>query len=131
MRAIVTRHYKTRYNEGDRIMGWFDSPRGRDWKSDIDFVDARLRKREIEFDRVYSSDLERSRQTALIHARNLGIGEVDETPELKEINYGKLEKMKKTWVSRFFPQHKKKPRPGLPERRKFSADAKTQRWFYL
>ncbi len=109
MRAIVTRHYKTRYNEGGRVMGWFDSPRGHDWKSDIDFVDARLREREIRFDSVCSSDLERSRQTALIHARNLGIAEIDETPDLKEINYGKLERTKKMWVSRFFPQHKKNP----------------------
>lgn len=109
MRAIITRHYKTRYNEGDRIMGWFDSPRSRDWKSDIDFVDARLRDNGIEFDSVYSSDLERSRQTAQIHARNLGITDVHDTPDLKEINYGKLQKMKKMWVTRFFPQHKKNP----------------------
>lgn len=109
MRAIITRHYKTRYNEGGRIMGWFDSPRSRDWKADIDFVDARLRERDIHFDSVYSSDLERSRQTAQIHARNLGISEVHDRPELKEINYGKLQKMKKMWVSRFFPQHKKNP----------------------
>ena len=90
-------------------MGWFDSPRSRDWKADIDFIDARLREHEIRFDSVHSSDLERSRQTALIHARNLGITDVHATPELKEINYGKLQKMKKMWVSRFFPQHKKNP----------------------
>ena len=88
-------------------MGWGDSPRGRDWKSDIDFIDARLREQGLKFDSVYSSDLERSRQTALIHARNLGITDVHDTPDLKEINYGKLQKMKKMWVTRFFPQHKK------------------------
>lgn len=109
MRAIIIRHFKTRYNEGERIMGWLDSPRSRDWMSDIDFVDARLRENDIRFDSVYSSDLERSRQTAQIHARNLGISDVHDRPDLKEINYGKLQKMKKMWVSRYFPQHKKNP----------------------
>jgi len=90
-------------------MGWGDSPRGRDWKSDIDYIDARLREQGLQFDSVYSSDLERSRQTALIHARNLGITDIHDTPDLKEVNYGKLQKMKKMWVPRFFPQHKKNP----------------------
>ncbi len=106
MRAIVIRHYKTRFNETGRLMGWADSPRGRDWKIDFDFVDSRLRDQGIDFDAVYSSDLGRSRQTAKIHAKNLDIPGIFDTPQLNEINYGKLQKMKKMWIRRFFPQHK-------------------------
>lgn len=106
MRAIVIRHYKTRSNETGRLMGWEDSPRGRDWKVDFDCVRSRLREQDIEFDAIYSSNLDRSRQTAKMHARNHGIETVHDMMQLNEINYGKLQKMKKMWLRRFFPQHK-------------------------
>lgn len=107
MRAVIVRHYRTRFNESGRIMGWFDSPRGREWKADIDYVSACLEERAINFDRVFSSDLGRSRKTARLYADRLGIAEVGDSRELNEINYGKLQKMKKSWVQRYYPQHKK------------------------
>ena len=106
MRALVIRHYRTEFNEAGRLMGWEDSPRGREWKPDFDYVDARLHEQVGRFDAIYSSDLERSRQTARIHADNHGIAEVHDTRQLNEINYGRLQKLKKTWIRRFFPQHK-------------------------
>ena len=109
MRLILTRHYKTRNNEDDRIMGWGDSPPGVDWKADIDFVDDCLRQRGLEFDAVFSSDLGRSRQTAIIHAVRFGIETVNSRPELNEINYGQLLTRKKDSVARDYPQHKKNP----------------------
>ena len=109
MRLILTRHYKTRNNEDDRIMGWGDSPPGVDWKADIDFVDDCLRQRGLKFDAVYSSDLERSRQTATIHAVRFGIPMVHSRAELNEINYGELLNRKKDSVVKEYPQHKKNP----------------------
>ena len=109
MRLILTRHYKTRNNEEDRIMGWGDSPPGIDWKADIDFVDDCLRQRGLKFDAVYSSDLERSRQTAIIHAVRFGIQMVNSRAELNEINYGQLLNRKKDSVAKQYPQHKKNP----------------------
>ena len=106
MRALVIRHYKTQFNESGRLMGWEDSPRGREWKPDFDYVDARLQEQGFEFDAIYSSDLERSRQTARIHAGNHGITTVHDMRQLNEINYGRLQRLKKTWIRRFFPQHK-------------------------
>ena len=100
-------------------MGWGDSPRGHGWERDIDFIDVRLREYEISFDLVYSSDLERSRKTAEIHAKNLGIPDIGDSPQLNEINYGKLQKMKKRWVPRFFPQHKKNPDLEYPSGESF------------
>lgn len=109
MRLILTRHYKTRNNEDDRIMGWGDSPPGLDWKADIDFVDDCLRQCGLEFDAVYSSDLERSRQTAAVHAVRFGIPMVNSRPELNEVNYGQLLNRKKDSVAKEYPQHKKNP----------------------
>ncbi len=106
MRALVIRHYRTEFNETGRLMGWEDSPRGREWKPDFDFVDARLHEEGVKFDAIYSSDLERSRQTARIHADNHGIAEVHDTQQLNEINYGRLQKLRKSLIQRIFPQHK-------------------------
>lgn len=109
MRLILTRHYKTRNNEEDRIIGWGDSPPGDDWKADIDYVDNRLREAGLHFDAVYSSDLERSRQTAIIHAVRFGIPLVNSRAELNEVNYGELLNQKKDSVAARYPQHKKNP----------------------
>lgn len=58
-------------------------------------------------DAVYSSDLERTRQTARTYAGLFGITEVTAVPALKEINYGALQTRKKSWVHEHYPQHKK------------------------
>ena len=109
MRAIITRHYKTLNNVSEQILGWGDSPRDKSWRADVDFVNERLRKEGVTFDAVYSSDLERSRQTAMYHARLLGLKIIHDTPALNEVNYGKLYKKKKKWVAEHYPQHKKDP----------------------
>ena len=119
MRVILTRHYKTISNEDDRILGWGDSPPGSEWKADIEYVDARFQAHGLEFDEIYSSDLERSRQTAIIHAVRYRIAVVNSAAELNEINYGKLQKHKKSWVARCYPQHKKNPDMVYPEGESF------------
>ena len=63
MRLIVVRHYKTLINKSGHIMGWGDSPRSDDWQIDVAFVDGVMHKNALEFAAVYTSDLERSRQT--------------------------------------------------------------------
>ena len=119
MRAIITRHYKTLINAAEEILGWGDSPRDSGWKADVDFVEARLKQHAIRFDAVYSSDLERARQTARFHARYLGIHIIHDTPALNEVNYGKLYKKKKKWVAEHYPQHKKDPDFVYPEGESF------------
>ena len=109
MRAIITRHYKTLTNASEQILGWGDSPRDKGWRADVDFVSSRLRDAGISFDAVYSSDLERSRQTAMFHARLLGIHIIHDTAALNEVNYGKLYRKKKKWVAEHYPRHKKDP----------------------
>ena len=119
MRAIITRHYKTIINASDQILGWGDSPRGMGWRADVEFVSARLREHGISFDAVHSSDLERSRQTAMFHAKLLGIHIIYDSPALNEVNYGKLYKKKKKWVAEHYPRHKKDPDFVYPEGESF------------
>jgi len=119
MRAIITRHYKTIINASDQILGWGDSPRDKGWRADVEFVSDRLQEHGINFDAVYSSDLERSRQTAMFHARLLGIHIINDTPALNEVNYGKLYKKKKKWVAEHYPRHKKDPDLVYPEGESF------------
>ena len=109
MRVIITRHYKTIINASDQILGWGDSPRDKGWKADVEFVSTRMRERGINFDAVYSSDLERSRQTAMFHANLLGIHIIHDSTALNEVNYGELYKKKKKWVAEHYPRHKKDP----------------------
>ena len=109
MRAIGTRHYKTIINAAGEILGWGDSPPNDDWEDDVRFVDKTLRKNEIKFKAVYSSMLERSRKTAMFHARRHGIKLIYDSPALNEVNYGELYKKKKKWVAEQYPQHKKDP----------------------
>lgn len=119
MRAIITRHYKTLINASGQILGWGDAPRDRNWKTDIDFVDARLRQYGIRFNAVYSSNLERARQTAMFHARGRGIHLIHDHPALNEVNYGSLYKKEKKWVATHYPQHKKDPDFVYPEGESF------------
>jgi broad specificity phosphatase PhoE len=119
MRAIVVRHYKTLFNSSGQIMGWKDAPRHKDWLVDVAFVDARLRKHGIKFDAIYSSDLERARQTAMYYGRSHGIDIVHDSSALNEIDYGLLARKRKKWVEKNVPQHKKDPDFVYPEGESF------------
>lgn len=109
MRAIVIRHYKTLLNASDRILGWGDAPRAKDWDADVSYVEKRLQKMGLTFDRIYSSNLERSRRTAMYFANSYMIKIVYDAQELNEVNYGALYKKSKKWVEKNIPEHKTDP----------------------
>ena len=109
MRAIVVRHYKTLINASDQIMGWGDAPPAKGWEADLAFVDEILNQRHLHFAAVYTSYLERARQTGMFYAKKRGIPIVYDTPSLNEINYGSLFRKSKSWVEKTIPQHKKDP----------------------
>jgi len=119
MRAIVVRHYKTLLNSAGQIMGWNDAPRDKDWFADVAFVDDRLRKHGVKLDAIYSSDLERARQTAMYYARSHGIHIVHDTPALNELDYGVLSRKSKKWVEKNIPEHKTDPDFVYPEGESF------------
>ncbi len=109
MRAIVVRHYKTLINASGLIMGWGDAPPVKGWEADMTYVDAILNEHNIQFSTVYTSYLERARQTGMFYARKRGIPLVHDTLALNEINYGALYRKSKSWVEKTIPQHKKDP----------------------
>lgn len=109
MRAIVVRHYKTLINASDQILGWGDAPRVREWETDLAYVDNILNEHNIKFGAVYTSYLERARQTGMFYARKRGIHLLHDTMNLNEINYGELFRKSKSWVEKYIPQHKQDP----------------------
>ena len=119
MRAIVVRHYKTLLNASDRILGWGDAPRVDGWRADVNYVEKRLREEFIHFDAIYSSGLERARQTAMFYARRNRIHIVHDSPQLNEVNYGLLYGKSKKWVAKHIPEHKKDPDYVYPEGESF------------
>lgn len=109
MRAIVVRHYKTLINASGLIMGWGDSPRVKGWEADLAYVDKVLKERDIRFTAVYTSFLERARQTGMFYARKRGIPLIHDAQALNEVDYGNLFRKSKSWVEKNIPQHKKDP----------------------
>jgi broad specificity phosphatase PhoE len=119
MRVLVVRHYKTLGNASNQILGWGDSPRVKEWEEDLEAVDARLRAAGVAIDAIYSSFLERSRQTAMFYARKHGMLVVNDAQALNEINYGALYRKDKGWVKEHYPEHKKNPDFVYPEGESF------------
>ena len=119
MRAIVVRHYKTLLNASDQILGWGDAPRVKGWRADVARVEAALQKHAIEFDAIYSSALERARQTAMFYARQRGIPVIHDVADLNEVNYGLLYRKSKKWVANNIPEHKIDPDFVYPDGESF------------
>ena len=68
---------------------------------------------------IYSSDLERARQTAMFYAKCHGMHIVNDSPLLNEVNYGALYKKSKKWVASHIPQHKVDPDYVYPDGESF------------
>lgn len=119
MRAIFVRHYKTLLNATGQILGWGDAPPVKEWRTDVAYVDDKLREAGVKFDAIYSSALKRARQTAMYYARNQNILIVHDSRELNEVNYGQLYKKSKKWVAKNIPQHKKDPEFIYPQGESF------------
>lgn len=119
MRLIFVRHYKTLNNASHKIMGWGDAPRVKEWESDLAFVDKQLRESGVPIDVVYSSFLERARQTAMYYARRRGMHIIHDEPALNEVNYGSLYGKRKRWVAEHFPKYKTDPDFVHPEGESF------------
>ncbi len=87
-------------------MGWGDAPRVNDWERDLAYVHGVLVDLDIAIDAVYSSFLERARQTAMYHAQRRAIRIIHDAVELNEVNYGTLYRKSKHWVAEHIPEYK-------------------------
>ena len=119
MRAIVVRHFKTLINASGLIMGWGDAPPVKGWEADLTYVDALLNEHDIQCSAIYTSYLERARQTGMFYARKRGIPLIHDSQALNEINYGTLYRKSKSWVEETIPQHKKDPNFVYPDGESF------------
>ena len=106
MRAILIRHYKTLINASDETMGWGHAPPAEDWEPDLAYVSNVLDTQSIDYTTVYTSDLERSRQTGRYFAKRRGIRILHDHTELNEVNYGSLYRKSKKWVKHNIPEYK-------------------------
>ncbi len=109
MRAIIVRHYKTESNASNLIIGWGESPPVSGWQRDMKYVDKMLHAADIHFESVYTSSLQRARNTGLFYAQSRSLSEIHESPALNEVDYGKLGRKSKKWVQKHIPAHKKDP----------------------
>jgi alpha-ribazole phosphatase len=119
MRAIIVRHYKTEGNANDRIIGWGESPPVTGWQRDMKHVDKMLHAADIHFETVYTSSLQRARNTGLFYAQSRALDEIHESAALNEVNYGKLAKKSKKWVAKHVSGHKKDPDFVYPDGESF------------
>jgi broad specificity phosphatase PhoE len=78
-----------------------------------------LQKHAIEFDAIYSSALERARQTAMFYARQRGIPVIHDVADLNEVNYGLLYRKSKKRVANNIPEHKIDPDFVYPDGESF------------
>lgn len=109
MRALVVRHYKTQDNVSRKIIGWGESPPAKDWLADVSHVLRALRRSGAALDGVYTSELERARNTGVHYARELKLEYIRHDSALNEIDYGEISQKKKRWVEKNVPGHKTDP----------------------
>jgi broad specificity phosphatase PhoE len=120
MRIILVRHYKTTSNETGKIMGWGDAPPAKNWQEDSNHVAQVLLKAHLSAQIIYTSSLTRAINTGKFYADILGIKQLQDTPALNEVNYGKLCNKSKKWVEKFVLGHKKDPALVYPDGESFN-----------
>ncbi len=98
----LIRHGQTAWNLEKRFQGQADIPLNEDGKAQAAAVAAWLDNRDVTFDTIYTSDLERARETAQIIGQHLGV-----TPRiehnLRELNCGSWEGLQADDIRRDFP----------------------------
>ena len=107
MKLIIVRHYKTKSNAQELIMGWGDAPPEDGFAEDLYFVGRKLIKSKYKFDIVWSSELERAKQTAKFFSELNEISTHIKSDQLNEIDYGLLTNKRKKWAEKHFPKYKK------------------------
>jgi phosphoserine phosphatase len=106
---LLARHGESDWNRAHRWQGHADRPlteRGRAQAADL-----AKRLREIPLDAIYSSDLERARETAKVVARSQGV-EVTQLPALREVDVGSWSGLTREDAERRYPKGFRRWRAG-------------------
>ena len=103
-RIVLVRHGQTEYNREGRWQGSdTDVPLNDAGRAEAERVAASIAERfDDRIAAVYTSDLERARQTAQIVAARLGLEAVDE-PALRELSHGRWEGLTHAEVEKRWP----------------------------
>jgi alpha-ribazole phosphatase len=102
----IIRHAETIANTDGKIIGHEDSPLSLKGKIELKKLSKRFVN--ISFDKIYSSNLGRAKQTSEILVNFIGYSKnVVYTAQLREINYGKLSGLNKDAVSKMYPLYHK------------------------
>lgn len=98
---LLARHGQSDWNAARRWQGFADRPLTERGRAEAAALAARLA--DIPLDGVYSSDLQRARETAAAVARSQGL-ETIERPELREVNVGSWEGLTAEEAEARFPE---------------------------
>lgn len=96
----IVRHGETEGNSKNLYQGWEDVPLNRKgiWQAER----LALRLKDREFDRIYSSPLSRSLETAAAINRFHGLN-IRRVNQIKEINFGEWENMSAVQIQQHYP----------------------------
>jgi uncharacterized phosphatase len=111
---LLARHGETEWNRVGRWQGWADPPLNDNGRAQAHELAAQLRA--TPFDAVYSSDLRRAHETALVLAAPHGLDVVTD-PDLREIDVGPWSGLTRAEIAERFPDG---DRPGGETREQHS-----------
>jgi broad specificity phosphatase PhoE len=98
---LLARHGESDWNRSQRWQGFADRPLTELGRRQAAELAARLE--ETELDTIYSSDLQRARETAEVVARSKGL-EVHATPDLREVDVGSWSGLTRAEAEAQFPE---------------------------
>jgi len=98
-RLILIRHGETDYNAQHRYCGFSDPPLNN--KGIIQSKRLQVIFKDIEIDKIYSSDLKRAYESASIIFKS---NQIEKTPEFREMNFGNFEGLKYEQLLQKYPQ---------------------------
>jgi broad specificity phosphatase PhoE len=101
-RLILVRHGQTEHNVAGKIAGWTDSPLSATGVAQAESVAEHVAA-SYALDVLYSSPLQRARDTARAIGRRVGLGPVVRN-DLKELNFGDLENTTEAEIARVLPE---------------------------
>src|SRR3990167_294741 len=103
MQLILIRHGQTEWNQKRRYLGFTDMDLDKSGRQQAVKLIPRLQKEKIE--KIYSSDMKRTRNFCRVALQNAAYQEL---PEFREINFGRLEGLTYKKALKKFPMAYKK-----------------------
>ena len=108
---LIARHGQSDWNQEKRWQGHADRPLTERGREQAEALADRLAH--IELDAVYSSDLQRARDTAAVVAEKQGL-ELRQLPELREVDVGSWSGLTRAEAEERFPEGFARWRDGYP-----------------